>query len=939
VKNGSGSVGTGSGPAISNPNVTTPSVARYEKFEVQFDVATQANPNLPYDSASPPGITSGSGVSVDGLFSSDNWGTTLTQPGFVLQPYTYTDRSDRDHFTPSGAPHWAVRFAPQQAGAWQFRLRAQDASGTRYYPDQNSPALSFTVGATSSNATIRRGFLRVSPTDKRYFAFQDGAPFVGVGFNGGVDFSTIVEPAMHSYEQNKINFLRIWLAGAGINGSQWTSWASPFLGNDGYLPGTSFSTADTYQGADVALKLDAGNACFFTDFWQGGIPAEPNTTYQIWARVKLNGVTGSGAYGFVIKHGGWLDTSCTQAGAGTPITTPLTGSTGWTTVSGTYTTGSDEYWLDYLYLARQNAAAGDIVIDEVRVYRADDPAQVNLLREPNANSHLYFDPMNSAQWDRFLQSAQQHGVYLKLVIDEKNEWIRNHLAADGSMTAEGDNNNFYAADGTLSRWLQQAWWRYMIARWGYNTAIHSFEYVNEGDPYNGQHYDAAQAMAHYFHQTDPSHHLVTTSFWSSYPGAEFWTNPQYSDIDYADLHAYISTGWGLTASFMDDSHLDTNPADIHSGNASAVLQGGSTYDTAIVPRGLSIQGQGEWIVRYWMKASNFTASCSFGSSGGMQRVRWMLDGGTYWGGREGVVPYNSQGQDYICTSPAGTFNWTQFSSDRDRSGTLLPQSVRLVINDNQPHAISLRLENSSGSGGTAWFDDVELVSPSGKVTPVIGQFDVTIMDEDTAWYNRAYGDLFGAASPVGADKPLVRGETGIDFPGNQDWNRELTSDTQGIWLHNNVWGQINPGGMYDLFWWATETIPSAIYPNFLTYRTFMEGIPLDNGNYHDLGAQTSVANLRAWGQRDDVNGRMHVWIQNMLHTWKRVVHGDSIPPLSGTVTIPNVPTGQYQVQWWNTYAANNPVFLTQTVASNGQLVLTLPNTLADDVAVKVTRLP
>jgi len=60
----------------------------------------------------------------------------------------------------------------------------------------------------------------------------------------------------------------------------------------------------------------------------------------------------------------------------------------------------------------------------------------------------------------------------------------------------------------------------------------------------------------------------------------------------------------------------------------------------------------------------------------------------------------------------------------------------------------------------AWIDDVELVSPTGEVVPVIGQFDTTPMDDDTAWFNRAYGDLLGGASLAGARKPLVRGETG-----------------------------------------------------------------------------------------------------------------------------------------------------------------------------------
>ena len=45
----------------------------------------------------------------------------------------------------------------------------------------------------------------------------------------------------------------------------------------------------------------------------------------------------------------------------------------------------------------------------------------------------------------------------------------------------------------------------------------------------------------------------------------------------------------------------------------------------------------------------------------------------------------------------------------------------------------------------------------------------------------------------------------MDSPTQQDWDRNVNKDTLGVWLHNNVWGQINSGGMYDLMWWA-ETI-------------------------------------------------------------------------------------------------------------------------------------
>ncbi len=931
----------GSSPAIANVRTTTTGVARYEKFEVQFDVSTQAtNLDLPFDPSPPAGLGGIAGISVDAEFSPDNWKTIIKQPAFWYQPYAFTVRSGQDHLTPNGSPRWSVRFAPQQAGTWQYRLRAQDAQGAAVYPA--SGALSFTVGASSSNPYQQRGFLRVSSKDPRYFEFQDSTPFVGAGFDDGFNETSVVAQKMQRYEQYKMNLMRVWMSGAGINGSHWTSWNSHHLPGDAYLNGVLFDIQNTYEGADVAMKLDDSNPCFFAGFTQGGIPVEPNTTYRVEARVKLEGVTGpasTGEYGFVIKQGQWLGTNCDKAGQGTPITKPVAGGTGWITVSGVYTTKSDQYWFDLLYLARQNATGGKVYIDEVHFWREGDPLQTDLIHAPYANSHLHFDPMNAAKWDKYIEAAEQRGVYLKLVVDEKNEWIRNHIGPDGKMTSTGSNDNFYAAPDTKVRWLQQAWWRYLIARWGYSTAVHSFEYVNEGDPYNGHLYEAANAMARYFHKYDPSRHMVTTSFWHSFPNVEFWSNPAYADIDYADLHAYVYS-WGADASFLKDTWIETRPEYIHSGNASAHIPGTDNSNGAITPRGLVVRGPGEWVVRYWMKANGLTTQCQFGSSGSMLRVRWLVDGGTYWGGMEGVTPGNNEGKDFICSSPAGTFDWTQFRSDRDRSGNLLPAQYRLIIADDQPHEISLRIENVNGAGGDAWIDDVELVSPTGEVVAVIGQFDTTPLDEDTAWLNRAFGELLGAKSPVGARKPIVRGETAVTTADGQDWDHDLLLDKAGIWLHNNVWGQVNPGGMTDLFWWTTETIPESLYYNYLTYRNFMEGIPLNNGFYQDAKAQTSEANLRAWGQRDDVNGRMHLWVQNTQHTWKRVVSGAAIAPVSGTVTLPNVSAGAYQVTWWNTYSLDNPVIRTEQVAaSGGSLTLKLPQPLADDIAIKVQRLP
>ncbi len=156
---------------------------------------------MPYDPNPPSGVQAGIGVSVNGLFSADNWKTSITQPGFLYQPYKHTVVDGKDHFTPSGAPVWDVRFAPQQAGNWQYRISVQDSQGLIYYPDLGQSALSFTVDPVSGNANTARGFIEVSPTDSRYFQFEDGTPFVGVGFNDGFSDSQSVAQKMTSYDR------------------------------------------------------------------------------------------------------------------------------------------------------------------------------------------------------------------------------------------------------------------------------------------------------------------------------------------------------------------------------------------------------------------------------------------------------------------------------------------------------------------------------------------------------------------------------------------------------------------------------------------------------------------------------------------------------------------------------------------------------------------
>jgi uncharacterized repeat protein (TIGR01451 family) len=928
-----------SGLAIVNVQANATTMGRYEKFELTFGVlnTTATNLQFPYDSNPPPGVPAGGGITVDGLFSNDDWATTIVQPGFLYQSYARHQYGGLEHLYPESKPAWKVRFAPQQTGEWRYRIRATDAGGTTYYPETGD--LSFAVVPSD-----KHGFLRVSETDPRYFEFSDGTPFIGVGHGSDVESQARTYDAdtqFAVYQANRANFFRIWLSGSSITGAAWAPWSSHHLGSEGYLPPTSLSVEESYSDGDFSMKLWGGNPCMFQGY-AAEIPVLPNTTYQVQARVKTVGVTGPATagqpYGFAIKLGEWLGKACSAVGQGQPITPYLAGSHEWQTVSGTITTGPQQHFLDNLYLSLVNASDGAAYVDTVSVQEdlGGGALGPNLIRKPSMNYHLYFDQVASWQWDYILDRAAQHDVYLKLVILEKNDWAYTHIDNNGNPTGQGVTDNFYAASNTKVRWLHEAFWRYLIARWGYATSVHSWELLNEGDPYSGAHYALANALGQYMDDHDPNRHMTTTSLWHSFPAAEFWGNSAYSAVDYADLHAYVSTGWGLYELWGNGPAsplaFEDRAAYVRGGNGHSLQVPGGTsfYNATLTPRGFSIRGQGEWIVRYWVRTEGWTGECSYGMPDAMSgpRLMWVLDDGP-----EGnVIPPASTGQSFICTAPGGTHSWRQFSSNQTADGQAAPQGARIILTDDAIHTLYLAVNNDFGTGGQAWIDDFSITRPDGREMYMNGGLDLQRMDYDAALYTRAYSMIDGHWRS-GIGKPLVRGEAGLDDLDYTGELPELASDTEGVWLHNFIWGQINPGGMYDLYWYTDNIWDYGLHRHFKPFRDFMDGIPLNNGHYEDAAAQTSHPELRAWGQKDVVNGRAHLWIQNRNHTWKNAVDGVPVPPLSGIITIPGLRPGLYTVEWWDAYTGG--VTRSETARATADLVLTLPVALSSDVAVKV----
>jgi hypothetical protein len=776
--------------ASSYPNSQIP---RYEKYEISFSVETNAaNLQLPFDSTPPPGIASGSGISVDALFTPDNWQTIYKQPAFYYQSYDDQIKSGKEWFYPTGGYSWKVRFTPNQTGTWQFKLSVQDSSGTT----QTSPQPFFVAASTN------KGFLRVSQKDSRYFEFEDGTYFPGLEYNmnfNHVDWNNPVLDNQGNFQkmsENGIQMVRLWLSEWSIFGSAWSPWNSidPDQHSQ-YIPYNGASFLQAYPGSDISMEIDSGyNPCMFLGFMKSTPAVKENTTYRVRIRYKTTGLSGPRVagkpYGLAAKTGGWLygdGQNCNDSGSGAIVTSYQSqNSADFQILEGSLATGNNDFLPDF-YLVMENVNSGKAYIDYVWIEEnlGNGTFGPNILSKPWMAQHLYMDQRQSYAFDKVVDLAAQNGIYLRPVILEKNDPIFNEIDFQGNPIPEdprcwdSDPNNdpaecpsndwFYGnwRQDTKVRWLQQAWWRYLQARWGYSTNIQSWELLNEGDPYNGLHYTFADEFGKYMHQFKPDEHMVSTSFWNSFPKNEFWANPEYQNVDFADVHQYIGE---------DTPYLT---------------------DTAAATLDISMQ--------------------------------------------------------------------------------------------------------------------------------------------------------FGAKQPGGAGKPVIRGETGFINLSTWQPTTKFQNDSTGNWLHNFIWGGINAGGLIESYWFENVHIyqensnGTFIFdnrPQYRAYYNFINQIPLNNGFYQDAQAQNSNPKLRILGQKDLRNGRAHLWIQNLDHTWINVANGISIQPISSTITLSGFLAGnKYNLQWCDPYQIESKLqagnIETLTAQADGSLKIMVAN-LTSDIAVKIT---
>jgi hypothetical protein len=242
------------------------------------------------------------------------------------------------------------------------------------------------------------------------------------------------------------------------------------------------------------------------------------------------------------------------------------------------------------------------------------------------------------------------------------------------------------------------------------------------------------------------------------------------------------------------------------------------------------------------------------------------------------------------------------------------------------------------------YADVHAYVSTGWLEDPIYEADAVAYHIDYSLETRGWLDSAAGSSPT---KPIIRGEAGLDFTGEQVEQPDLALDVYGTWLHNYVWSSLDPGGLIEEYWWSRnrETNPGpdgqpGLHEIYGYFADIIQGIPLNNGFYRDAEAQLSDPQLRVVGQKDTEHNQAHLWVQNRAHTWRNVVDGvPGISGLSGNVTLGGFsPNTSLIVEWhaFTTQGLPNIYETSVTSDGSGNLTLSLPiDPQITDVGIKI----
>lgn len=438
-------------------------------------------------------------------------GHSVVVPAFWFQPFerrNFPGQGARsDWLYPSGQPYWLARFCPWELGTYEAfaRQRGQDGKVT------TSERVSFDCVPSD-----RRGFLRRSQADQRFFETSDGRPFFAIGQNlafvGGSQYFNFskLEETLPRLAAEGVNYLRVWTCcedwALCIEGrkSAWTRtwhWKLPveeLRDGDSAAPGRKYVVLSGQAGQELAVEPS----------WP--VAVRPQTAYLFSGRIR-------GQPGTIVT-------------VDVPTLGPrqiLDGSKGneWVEFQLPFKTAPGQFWLGRIVFRLQTPGKAWLNALSLKEMLAGDRLGTELLWEADVNRPLrgFYNPTDCALLDELITLAEKHGIYLQLCMLTRDLYM-------------------WALKNPQSREYEQAvddakrFFRYALARWGSSPAVAAWEYWNEMDP-NLPTDRFYEELGKFFEENDPYAHLRTTSTW--HPSPRDMRHPR---LDIADMHFYLRHG-------------------------------------------------------------------------------------------------------------------------------------------------------------------------------------------------------------------------------------------------------------------------------------------------------------------------------------------------------------------------------------------------------------
>ena len=451
-------------------------------------------------------------------------------------------------------------------------------------------------------------------------------------------------------------------------------------------------------------------------------------------------------------------------------------------------------------------------------------------------------------WDSIVAAAEAHGIRFQLVFQHHGQFSTGANANWQVNPWNVANGGFLASpvaffSDATARALTKQKFRYIVARWGYSSAIMAWELFNEAmwtDARNGTAADNAAIaawhgeMADYVRSVDVHRHLVTTS-------DDYLHEPLYAKMDFYQPHLYAchllpSARWFEPAAaaldrpvFYGECGEDNEPRlagqERHGGPLSVPLVWSSVMAAAAAP------------AQYW---------------------------------------YSWEAMDHGLLPQFATLARFRASTGLDRRADLAPFTAVVESAEQIPLVIQAALNWRQCAGPTV------TVPLDGREVPELAaiprHFVNGAPDSGQKYPGRATFMLDYPRDATAAVRLAGHGAEGASF--------RLTLD--GKVLAERLWpattdGQPNTTG-------TTFNLPLTAGPHTLT---------IENPRGEDwfelagIGTGLTCSPLAAVGRR--ASDRVCLWV------WHRegVYRKNGATPVSGTVVIDDLPAGRWRVIWWD----------------------------------------